>query len=217
VTDVYLETGSKRVFASAVAWPGWSRAGRDERAALETLIAYAPRYAKVLARSRLRYRAPDHIDDLIVVRRAKGTSATDFGVPDVASPWDAEPIDPDELKRLVTILRACWRALDATADAAAGRTLKTGPRGGGRSLEAIAEHVNGAEQGYLARLAWKVPQGAEPRAVRAAVVEALTAAVEHGVEERGPRGGKRWLPRYFVRRVAWHALDHAWEIEDRAG
>jgi hypothetical protein len=49
------------------------------------------------------------------------------------------------------------------------------------------------------------------------VVEALTAAVEHGVEERGPRGGKRWLPRYFVRRVAWHALDHAWEIEDRAG
>jgi hypothetical protein len=24
-----------------------------------------------------------------------------------------------------------------------------------------------------------------------------------------------WPPRYFVRRVAWHVLDHAWEIEDR--
>ncbi len=24
-------------------------------------------------------------------------------------------------------------------------------------------------------------------------------------------------PRYFVRRVSWHVLDHAWEIEDRAG
>lgn len=25
-----------------------------------------------------------------------------------------------------------------------------------------------------------------------------------------------WTPRYAVRRSAWHALDHAWEIEDRA-
>lgn len=31
----------------------------------------------------------------------------------------------------------------------------------------------------------------------------------------GPRGGKRWKPRYYVRRSAWHILDHAWEIEDR--
>ena len=33
---------------------------------------------------------------------------------------------------------------------------------------------------------------------------------------RGPRGGVIWPPRYFVRRVAWHLLDHLWEIEDRA-
>jgi hypothetical protein len=26
-----------------------------------------------------------------------------------------------------------------------------------------------------------------------------------------------WPPRYFMRRAAWHILDHAWEIEDRAG
>jgi hypothetical protein len=25
-----------------------------------------------------------------------------------------------------------------------------------------------------------------------------------------------WTVRYCVRRSAWHALDHAWEIEDRA-
>jgi hypothetical protein len=24
-----------------------------------------------------------------------------------------------------------------------------------------------------------------------------------------------WTPRYFVRRMAWHELDHAWEIEAR--
>ncbi len=31
----------------------------------------------------------------------------------------------------------------------------------------------------------------------------------------GPRGGVHWKPRYFVRRVTWHVLDHAWELEDR--
>ena len=28
--------------------------------------------------------------------------------------------------------------------------------------------------------------------------------------------GRRWTPRYAARRIAWHALDHAWEIEDRS-
>jgi hypothetical protein len=29
-------------------------------------------------------------------------------------------------------------------------------------------------------------------------------------------GEKRWPPRYVARRMAWHLLDHAWEIEDRS-
>jgi hypothetical protein len=44
---------------------------------------------------------------------------------------------------------------------------------------------------------------------------ALAVAVTDGVPERGPRGGKLWLPRTYVRRSAWHILDHAWELEDR--
>jgi len=31
-----------------------------------------------------------------------------------------------------------------------------------------------------------------------------------------PIAGKKWPPRYAARRIAWHALDHAWEIEDRS-
>ena len=30
-----------------------------------------------------------------------------------------------------------------------------------------------------------------------------------------PLADRRWTPRYAARRMAWHALDHAWEIEDR--
>jgi hypothetical protein len=213
--DVYLERGSKRIFASAIDWPGWTRQGRDERLAIDTLAEYAPRYARVVARSRLGFRAPSGIDELEVVARVRGTSTTDFGVPGLPAPSDAAVIDTDELHRQVTILRACWRAFDSAA-AAAGRPLRPGPRGGGRSRDAIVDHVREAELGYVRMLAWKPPADTDTRTVRTAVVDAFTSAVEQGVEERGPRGGKRWLPRYFVRRVAWHALDHAWEIEDRS-
>ncbi len=50
---------------------------------------------------------------------------------------------------------------------------------------------------------------------RGQIMSALDAAVNVGLPERGPRGGLIWPPRFFVRRVVWHVLDHAWEIEDR--
>src|SRR6266542_2570281 len=33
---------------------------------------------------------------------------------------------------------------------------------------------------------------------------------------RTPRSGRLWTPPYAVRRSAWHAIDHTWEIEDRS-
>jgi hypothetical protein len=48
-----------------------------------------------------------------------------------------------------------------------------------------------------------------------AIMNALESAEEGKLPETGPRGGIIWPARYFVRRTAWHVLDHAWEIEDR--
>jgi hypothetical protein len=42
-----LRSAQKTTFASAREWPGWCRAARDERAALEALASYAERYARV--------------------------------------------------------------------------------------------------------------------------------------------------------------------------
>ena len=83
-------------------------------------------------------------------------------------------------------------------------------------------HIAGAEVAYLAHLAARSPKmnkrlaRADIDRERTAVLDGLRRAVEEGLPDSGPRGGKIWLPRYFVRRVAWHALDHAWEIEDRS-
>jgi hypothetical protein len=219
--DVYLEIGKIKTFAGAVEWRGWSRSGRDEPAAIEALWEYGPRYARVLDGTGLGFRLPAQAAALDVVERLKGNTTTDFGAPNLAPAVDMAPVDDADLERLRVLLMACWRAFDAARAAAAGRVLRTGPRGGGRDVDKMAQHVQGAEAGYLGKLNWKLKtdQGADPdelfRQTHEAALAALTSAVQHGLPERGPRGGTFWTPRQFVRRVAWHVLDHAWEIEDR--
>ena len=216
--DVMLERATKRVFAVAIDWPGWARAARTDEDALDALVGYAMRYAAVLEGTPLAFETASSRGDLTVVERVDGTATTDFGAPDVPSARDRDPVDEAELERLVTVLRATWRALDRAVGAADGVPLATGPRGGGRSLEKIVDHVLDVDTSYVGRLGMKVPGGDDASRVER-VRTAVVAAVENGVREgvpEGPRGGKRWTPRYFVRRSAWHALDHAWEIEDRS-
>jgi hypothetical protein len=135
-----------------------------------------------------------------------------------APTYDSQPLDREEHERLVKILEACWQALDRAAEAGRGKDLRRGARGGGRNRDAIVQHVLDGEGGYLRRLEYRRSKQAETNAKlsREAMLEALAASVRGEVPEVGPRGGKRWSGRYFVRREAWHVLDHAWEIEDRA-
>ncbi|HET6771606.1 MAG TPA: DinB family protein [Actinomycetota bacterium] len=217
--DVYVESGAKRVFAGAVEWPGWSRSGKTEELALEALMAYAPRYAKVMKGFRPAFRIPT---ELRVVERVWGDATTDFGAPSQTAKADRRPVDAKELAWLRKVLQAAWAAFDEAAERARGKKLKTGPRGGGRSLAKIVGHVVGAEGGYVRTIRGKAPEVDERQApamanvARGVALEALTRAVTEGLPDRGPRGGKIWTPRYFVRRAAWHVLDHAWEIQDRS-
>ncbi|MCZ7571512.1 MAG: hypothetical protein M5U01_23440 [Ardenticatenaceae bacterium] len=219
--DVYLEIGKKRTFAAAIDWPGWCRSGRDEGSALQALLDSAPRYERAVRAAGLGFRAPADGSAFAVIERLAGSTTTDFGAPDAAPSSDMRPLDDTELRRFQALLKACWQAFDAAARMATGKELRKGPRGGGRDLEGIVQHVLGADAAYLARLGWRLPQteeddpGEKLGLTRQAVLTALAAAARGEVPARGPRGGRRWTPRYFVRRVAWHVLDHAWEIEDR--
>jgi hypothetical protein len=164
----------------------------------------------VLARRSPGFRPPDDTSSLRVRERLKGNATTDFGAPGIAPKADRRGLDETDAERLLTILRACWSALDRAARAADGRELTKGPRGGGRDLEKIVAHVTDAEGAYLGKL------GSRARdETRSASVAALARAARGEPPERVPRSGRLWSPRYFVRRAAWHALDHTWEIEDR--
>ena len=217
--NVYLEVGKRRTIAAALEWPGWCRLGHGEDTALQALFDYGPRYARIVRSTRSGFHAPAEVAAFHVVERLQGTATADFGVPDRPPTFDMQPLADAELRRLQMILKACWRAFDTAVEQAEGKTLRTGPRGGGRTLDGIVAHVVGAEQSYLSSLGGKVPRsgGAEasPDLIRKTILTTLKTAARGEIEAYGPRGGKRWSPRYFVRRDAWHVLDHLWEIEDR--
>lgn len=217
---VYVESGEKKVFASALDWPGWSRGARDEKGALEALVAYGGRYAEIVA-GVADYRPPGEASDLEVTERLKGGGATDFGVQSLPASSDEEQLSEAEIERLEALLQACWQGFDRIARHAEGVELRKGPRGGGRDLPKMVEHLVGAEEGYLRQLGARPgPAGNSTAAGRwPALREAILAAFRaraNGEEPDPPTKVKRrWSPRYFVRRASWHLLDHAWEIEDR--
>ena len=180
---IYLEIGSRRTFAAALDWPGWCRMGRDEPAARQALYDYSPRYLSVLRPAGLDFQIPGSVSDLVVVERLSGNATTDFGAPDMAPSSDDAPVDEMELQRLQSLLKACWRALDITVDAANGKALRSGPRGGGRNLEGIVQHVLGADGGYLSALGGKLapsdPDLSPAEQIRRAILRTLAASA-HG-------------------------------------
>jgi len=219
--DTYLEIGNKKVFACAIQWPGWCRSGRDEQVAIQTLLAYTPRYARIVNLAGIAFIEPKTVGDFKVVERIEGNFATSYGVPDLPIPGDSIPLTDDQVDRFTKILKACWLAFANIAQSTQGKELRKGPRGGGRELEEIISHVAHAEKGYLRHLGWNGEIQDEKdinvwmTQVRGEILNAIPMAVRGQFPILGPHGGKRWPLAYFFRRIAWHVIDHAWEIEDR--
>jgi hypothetical protein len=195
---IYLELGQKWVFACALDWPGWCRRGKDEEAAVQALLAYAQRYRAVAG-------SGFPVSDVEIVGHLEGNATTDFGAPSAIGPWDEEPLGGQDARRQLAVLEASWRAFDEIAGGAPSE-LRKGPRGGGRDRDGIARHVQEAERSYAAKVGARVPPRTPWKDQRTSLVDALSS----------PAGEPKWPVRYALRRIAWHVLDHAWEIEDRS-
>jgi hypothetical protein len=213
---VYIEAGAKKVFACSIDFPGWCRSGKTEEEALEALAAYAPRYAEVAKLAKAAFPAPAKAAERFeVVERVKGKGATDFGIPHEIPKADAEPLSARQAARQVELMRAAWALLDTVAKASPAE-LRKGPRGGGRDRDKMLDHVLGAEAAYARQVGVKhpAPQVGDRKGVKALrddLAEALGGASDGS--RPTPKG---WPPRYAMRRIAWHVLDHAWEMQDRA-
>jgi hypothetical protein len=114
----------------------------------------------------------------------------------------------------VRLLRAAWAEFDETA-AAVSAGLRLGVRGGGRSRDEIVRHVLATEGGdFSKRVKAKseledlvTPGGLGHHRDR--YVDAMRVWYADGK----PLGN--WTIPYLLRHTAYHALDHAWEMQDR--
>jgi hypothetical protein len=211
---VGVEVTPKKAFASALDWPGWTRAGKTPEAALEALAACAPRYAAVAKKAKLEFPFDGDVA-FEIVEEAEGNATTAFGAPDVRFEADHRRTTAKDGERLAALVAASYAIFDAVV-ATAPPTLRKGPRGGGRDRDKIVEHLVGSDGGYARVLGLKGTD-VDPRDARA-VAELRERMLEpiRAPSDGAPFAGKKWPVRYAARRVAWHALDHAWEIEDRS-
>ena len=203
---VIVEAGRTKQFAIAADWPGWARAARTEDDALDALDTYRARYAEVLEAAGIA--APT--GTLVVAETVLGDATTDFGAPGKVATLDHRAVRRADRDRFVSVLEACWRSLDETA--AVTGELRTGPRGGGRSVAKMVDHVSMAEVAYARKLGLKVPSSADADDV-AALRDRIVAVVAGTARPDRPSS---WPLRYVVRRMAWHVVDHLFEMEDRA-
>jgi len=209
-----LETVAKRTFQWAIDWPGWCRSGKTEGDAMEHFVAAGERYNIVIERAGLTPLAIS-AHDLFVVETVDGNGGTDFGVPSILAETDRRSLSATEADRAVRLLDACWAVFGDVVSAAPAE-LRKGPRGGGRDRDKVVEHVLAAEHGYAREMGLKLPAPDPADRVTVAALRAEIIAVLREPSDGSPIEGRRWTPRYALRRIAWHVLDHAWEIEDRS-
>jgi hypothetical protein len=210
-----LEIGPKNKMVVAVApdWPGLARGAKTEEAAIERLIAYLPRYAKVarLARMGAEFSALSGVD---VVERYPGSGSTDFwGISFAFSSIDRQVVPVVALQRELTLMRACWAFFDAVRTRVSA-DMRKGPRGGGRNRDHIVRHTVLNEMQWATGLGLpKPPEEMPTDAAFKAHRDAYCKAIRAFHAERKISG--KWPLRYLIRHTAFHTLDHAWEMEDK--
>lgn len=212
--EIGEEIAPKKAFVWAVEWPGWCRSGRTAEAARAHLVEVRSRYAPVAQIAGLRLPRVT-VDQLEVVESLKGGGATEFGVPSAIGQDDRRSVSARDAKRLAALVEAAWTTFDRVASEAPAE-LRKGPRGGGRDTAKVIAHVVEADSAYAREIGIKnkppSPDDADAvTALRTSILEALS-----NPSNGSPLADRKWTLRYAARRIAWHAIDHAWEIEDRA-
>ena len=198
-TRVYFEKGKHSVFAAAIDWPGWCRHAKTEDVGTRG-IARLP--------GSLRRRAVSALQ----ARDSSSSSVRSPATPPRISarrPWTHRGT-PRRSRHVISNAKSrCWKTAGRTSTASsttAPATLTKGPRGGGRDRDGVVAHTREAERHYCSKLGTRVPPRTPWVDQRAVVVESLLAGSPDA----------KWPPRYSIRRLAWHVLDHAWEIQDKS-
>ncbi len=215
---VALEIGlrGKKVVAVAPDWPGLERGATTEKAAIERLLAYVPRYAAVtkLAGMKAAFATTPIVD---VVERYPGTGSTDFwGISFAFSRIDQQAMSGKALERELTLMRACWAFFDGVRSRVSAE-MQRGRRGGGRDRDQIVRHVFANEQDWAKMIGVLTPDGAMLTDKRLKTHRDAYCHAIQNYHSQGKLAGKmaKWPLRFLIRHTTFHTMDHAWEMEDK--
>jgi len=117
---------------------------------------------------------------------------------------------------------ACWATFDNVLRSISADLHDKKPERG-RSPSAMRLHLLETDRMHLSAFgpAFRQPDPAhvaeQEAAVREQIIAELQAIPRGEVSAPRRRYGFTWTPRFAVRRSAWHALDHAWELQGRLG
>ena len=150
-----------------------------------------------------------------VVERVPGSSSTDFwGVAHVPSEIEREVLSSKDLERRLALLQATWDDFHDTSTRVS-EELRLGPRGGGRTRDEIVRHVYASERhNFWRKVGIRHEDGVRltPDELAALRQEYLDTIRAYNAEGKPARS---WPIQFLMRRTAQHAMDHAWEMEDR--
>ena len=156
-----------------------------------------------------------------VVERVPGGPTTAFAAPECRRPFpqataqaERARVAPAAARRLAGVVSAVWATFDEVA-AASPAELRKGPRGGGRDRDQLVDHVMGAERAYARKLGVKLKPPAIDNIAAIEELREAIAAVVGAASDGSPVVSNGWTTRYAARRIAWHVLEHAWEMQDR--
>jgi len=212
---VTLEIGpkGKKVVAVAPDWPGLERGAKTGEIAIERLLTYVPRYAKVakLAGMESLFVTNPTID---IIEQYAGTGSTDFwGISFAYSTFDHLAMSGEVLERDLTLMRACWVLFDDVRSRVSAE-LQKGPRGGGRDRDRIVRHIFANEQDWAKGLGVLTDDDAMHTDEGLKVFREAYCNGIRVFHSQNKMAGK-WPLRFLIRHTAYHVLDHAWEMEDK--
>lgn len=213
-----LEIGpkGKKVVAVAADWPGLERGAATREAAIERLLTYVPRYARVTELAGMEA-AFQNINNVGVVEEYPGTGSTDFwGVSFAFSSIDQQAMSGESLERELALMRACWAFFDDVRLRVSAE-MQRGPRGGGRDRDRIVRHTFAAELDWAKMIGVRTPLDAMLTGEGLNAHRDTYCRAIRDYHSQRKTAGKiaKWPLRFLIRHTAYHTLDHAWEMEDK--
>jgi hypothetical protein len=198
---VYLERGRRQVLAGAADWPGWCGYGSGEGEALAALLSCAPRYALIAGTADFPFPClPLDAGAFLVTEQLAGSSAADRGAPGLIPACDTRPADAPTAQRWANLLTAAWAVFYQVS--------------GGRCTSRLVDHVIEADVASARKLGIRRRRPSiRDTAALVGLREEITSVVGRP-SDGTPVIARGWPARYAARQIAWHVIDHIWQIED---